>query len=328
MSRIQRRDVLRGLLGSGLAFGTAGWLLGSRTASAAVGATSKALMLDDVFAGYLIDADGGRASTDVVNEKLGADGVVHKHIAGVKYEEIAVVCGTGMSKVFWDWIESSMSASKAPMRRSGAILTFDQDRNFVARRSINFTNALVTEIGFPALDASSKDAAQLTVRLRPEITARAAPRKQPKGSLVTPKWQLSNFRLKLGGLEQSSANAARIDALVVRRNVPLAAPAELRDAPPSGSIEVPNLVVTVAESHADEFFAWHEDFVIKGNCSADKEKTGTLEYLNAEGTPLFTLKLGGLGVFKVAPDRQAVGDALGVKAEMYCENINLVASLK
>ena len=28
-----------------------------------------------------------------------------------------------------------------------------------------------------------------------------------------------------------------------------------------------------AESHADEFYEWHEDFVIKGNNDQDKEKT-------------------------------------------------------
>ncbi len=39
-------------------------------------------------------------------------------------------------------------------------------------------------------------------------------------------------------------------------------------------MEFPNLTVTLPESHAKEWIDWHEDFVIKGNSSQDKELSG------------------------------------------------------
>jgi hypothetical protein len=41
--------------------------------------------------GWISSVEGGHATADVVNEKVGPDHIVHKHIAGVKYEDITVV---------------------------------------------------------------------------------------------------------------------------------------------------------------------------------------------------------------------------------------------
>ena len=90
------------------------------------------------------------------------------------------------------------------------------------------------------------------------------------------------------------------------------------------SVEIPNLVITLAESHADEFYRWHEDFVIKGNNGEDREKGGTLEYLTPNlQEVLFTLHFYHLGVFKVSPDKvEASAEPIRrLKVEMYCEDI-------
>ena len=52
--------------------------------------------LDGINAGWVSSVEGGMASSDVVVEKLGPDHIQRKHIAGVKYEDISVSCGTGM----------------------------------------------------------------------------------------------------------------------------------------------------------------------------------------------------------------------------------------
>jgi hypothetical protein len=44
------------------------------------------------------------------------------------------------------------------------------DFDLRVRQRREFTNALITEVGFPALDAASKDAAHLTVRIKPEFS--------------------------------------------------------------------------------------------------------------------------------------------------------------
>ena len=58
----------------------------------------------------------------------------------------------------------------------------------------------------------------------------------------------------------------KIEALVVKQKVIENGVGEQRDYEKvPGSVDIPNLVITLSESHAQEFYRWHEDFVIKGN---------------------------------------------------------------
>src|SRR5512141_2907143 len=103
---------------TGVALGAAVW--GAGTAAAAVTGTDgpKPLMADrrsfvagryaldigGATTGWVHDVEGGHETADVVNEKQGTDGIIHKHIAGVKYEDITVQVGFSMSKAVYDWI--------------------------------------------------------------------------------------------------------------------------------------------------------------------------------------------------------------------------------
>src|SRR5688572_5884613 len=124
------------------------------------------LELDGQHAGWLYSIEGGQATSDVVNEKLGTDGVIRKHIAGVKYEDISIQCGAEMSKHFYDWIKSSFDHKAT--RKNGAVIAADY--NFNTMTVLKFSNALISEIGFPALDAASKEAAKMTLKFSPEFT--------------------------------------------------------------------------------------------------------------------------------------------------------------
>ncbi len=116
--------------------------------------------LDGVVAGWVWSVEGGHATSDVVVEKLGCDHIQKKHIAGVKYEDITVSCGTGMSREFYNWIKASFDHNY--QRKNGAVITADY--NYKEYTRLSFFHALITEIGFPALDAASKDAAKMTVK--------------------------------------------------------------------------------------------------------------------------------------------------------------------
>src|SRR6185503_6319935 len=105
--------------------------------------------LDSINAGWVSSVEGGMATSDVVVEKIGGDLYQKKHIAGVKYEEISVSCGTGMSKGFYDWIKASFDCKY--QRKNGAVIAADY--NYKAITRLDFFNALISEIGFPALDA-------------------------------------------------------------------------------------------------------------------------------------------------------------------------------
>ncbi len=279
------------------------------------------LEIDQKESGFLQSAAGGNATADVVNEKLGADGIARKHLAGVKYEDITVNAGTGMSKGFYDWVKASFSPSGF-QRKSGAIIA--ADFNLKELQRINFFNALITEVGMPALDAASKDAAKMTIKWAPESTRMGGKLGERVGTAnqKVAKWMPSNFRLLLDGLDTSKVN--KIDALVIKQKVSEFAIGDNRDfeGQPT-TIDFPNLKLTLSESSADTWVKWHEDFVIKGNNDQAHEKKGSLSYLTTDlKTELFRLDFSGVGIFKLDPDPWPSPENIRrVSAELYVEQM-------
>lgn len=278
------------------------------------------LQLNESSAGFLSSADGGNATADVVNEKVGPDHLVRKHIAGVKYEDITVTAGTGMSKEFYSWIQTSIGG--APVSHTGSILGADVNLKVFTRT--DFFNALITEVGMPALDAASKDAAKMTIKFAPERTRKVL---NTGGTLgggapLQAKWLTSNFKLTINGLNTMFVN--RIERFTIKANYTNFIGDTATGQRVLTEIDIPNLKFTIAEAHAQDFMKWHEDFVIKGNNSAENEKFGSLSFLASDlKTELFNLKLTGLGIFALDPDPLAL-HTQGVRhvtAQLYCDKM-------
>lgn len=292
------------------------------------GAGKFGLDIDGVNAGWIKSVEGGAATAEVVSEKMGSDHLARKHIGPVKYEDISFQCGTGMTKALYEWIKTGFDQTSGQRgRKNGAILFGDYDGNEYSR--LTFQHALITEYTMPALDASSKDAALMSIKFSPETTRRT----MAKGSKITfqgssakqKMWLPSNFRLRIDGLEQACMQVNKIDALTVKQKVVEHPVGEMRDYTREAvNVEVPNLVITLPESHAKALFDWHEDFVIKGRNGQEQEKGGHLDYLTPDlQTVLFTLTFSNLGIFKLTPEKSEAGSEQlrRVKAEMYCEDI-------
>jgi phage tail-like protein len=298
-------------------------------------AVNYGLEIDGQFAGWVRSAEGGHATSDVVMEQMGADHIQRKHIAGVKYEDIAVTFGADMSKAMYDWIKASFDRQLT--RKNGAIIAADYNYKEIAR--VEFYGALISEVGFPALDAASKDAAKMTIKFSPEYTrykkgdgkALPLPPKAPK------LWLPSKFRLHIDGLD-AATRVSKIEALVVKQKVAEDAVGDGRDYQQEpASLEIPNLVITMPDTlrqgsqrfQTDAFgmdnplYAWLDDFVVMGNNGDEQEKSGSLEYLASDGTLLFRLSFSHLGIFTLTSDRLRIGsDQTGrVKAELYCEEM-------
>ncbi len=287
-----------------------------------------AIELDGIMAGWVGSVEGGHATSDVVQEKLGPDHIIHKHLAGVKYEDISVSCGTGMSKGFYEWLKASFDHNY--QRKSGAIIA--ADFNYKEHSRLTWHHGLITEIGFPALDAGSKDAAKMTIKISPEYTRQTTSTGGPSiaggkyalGKMEQKKWLPSNFRIKIDGTDCSKVN--KIEAITVKQKVVEHAVGEMRDYEKEPAhLEIPNLVVTLAESHCKEFYDWHKEFVIDGKNDDGKERGGSLEYLTPDlTTVLFTINFKHLGIFKLTPEKVEAGseNIRRVKAEMYCEDLD------
>ncbi len=285
------------------------------------------LTLGGVQAGWLRSAEGGTAMAEVVTEKVGPDLVSKKHLAGVTYEPITVVADF-QSPGLTEWIAASWKGNYS--RKNGSILEADYDYTVKAERE--FFNAIVAETKMPALDAASKDAAYMTVKLAPEYTRLQAGSGKATISSAksTLKWMPAYFRFEMAGLDGSKVN--KIDAFTVRQTVTESPVGEARDYQKEPSaIEFPNLKVTLAATSGQSWLTWHDDFVIKGNNGADQERSGSIVYLDSYmKTELGRVNLSNCGIFRLTPEPVVAGAETirRLVAELYCEKMELVPNGK
>jgi phage tail-like protein len=281
------------------------------------------LELNGASMGFVESFEGGNATADVVVERPGPDGIARKHLGDVKYEEIVLTCGATMSQPFYDWLVATLNEN--PRRQNGAVVAYDYNLTEIWR--LNFFNSFVSEVGFPALDASSKDAARLCVKLVADYTRRDTTNvgKAAATASVTrerPKiWLPSNFRLNIDGLDCDWV--IRIEAITVKQLLTQSSAGAVRNSQLFPSyLQVSNLVITLTESKAADFYDWHQSFVIEGNNGQNQEKNGTLELLSANlKDVLFGLQFNNLGIFRLAMI-QASADAVSrIQAEMYCDQV-------
>jgi phage tail-like protein len=275
-----------------------------------------AIELDGVPAGWLYSAEGGHATSDVIEG--GGSRPVKKHIAGVKYEDIVLTCGTGMSKGFYEWIVAC--AERRYMRKNGAIVACDYNYKEMSR--LEFENALITEFALPALDAASKDAAKMSIKISPELTREKTSR---GGTLLSAKnamqkkWVPSNFRLKIDRLDCSRVN--KIDAITIKQQAG-GNPGYLKG---SGPPQNATLVITLPEAQSKPFYEWHQASLNRRNAAGEK-RTGQLDYLSEEMRELISLRFDDLGIKDVTPERpeRGIENIRRVKAEMYYERMQLI----
>jgi hypothetical protein len=284
-----------------------------------------ALKLDDINCGLIQKFEGGDIEGVVVTEPDPQSGLPKKHISTVKYEDFTVQMGLSPAEPVRKWIESSLQMNF--LRKSGELQAADFKRDI--RQVREFRDALLTEIGFPALDGAAKDPAYMTLKFAPELTRNKKGSGQVENPVALKKQKQflpSNFRLTIDGLDKACAKVSKVDALVVKQT--------FTDTDPDpkstvtfkepGKIDFPNLKVTVAEEFARPFFDWHEDFVVNGNNDDKHERRGQLEYLAEDRqTVLLTLTFNNIGIFKGTGEAsENNSDKIRrVTFEMYLENV-------
>src|SRR5437016_6334295 len=163
------------------------------------------LYLEGVNCGRVVSVTGGNATADVISEPPGPDHIVKKHLAGVTYEDIQVNCGIGISGHVSTWIADTLNGTF--QRKNGSIFVANYDG--AVWRTLAFTNALITEIDIPAMDAHSKDlVAFMTVKLTPELTRFSqgggkVPLAEDEGAK---RWLPRRYKLQIEGLDCSLVN--------------------------------------------------------------------------------------------------------------------------
>lgn len=265
------------------------------------------LELEGKPCGFVDSVEGGGVTAEVVTEAPGTEHYLKKHLGAAAPEPIVLTCGLALAPGVYGWLADAWNGTQAP--RDGRIVF--TDATLKAIRQIEFRGAVVTSVTFPTLDGSSKDACRLTVVLDPEETRLEKASDSLKSTTATKakQWLASNFRVEVDGLD--AKRVAKVDAFTV--------------ATAGQPIDFPGLRVTIAESGADTWRAWHEEFVVQGMNDDSRERAGALVLLDPTLQEIGRVQLAGLGVHRLAVEKaQANVDAVArVVAELYCERMEL-----
>ena len=277
--------------------------------------------LQGVPCGFLRSAEGGDAVGVVVEEGPKSVAFTKKHIGQVKYDAVELSFGFDMTPEIYKWIEASWKQNYS--RKDGSVVVTDPSFQAVSARE--FYHALVTEVTIPDLDASSKDAAHLTLKFVPEYTRDI----KASGKVTAPKrpaqkqFVASNFRFELDGLP--AARVSKIDSFTVKQPVVVDDIGSTRDAPAEpGRIDFPNLRVTISELDAGPWTDWAQDFLVKGNNDDAHEKSGAIVFLSPNRkTELARILLHNVGIFALRRAAAPAGTQVAhVVADLYCERMD------
>lgn len=279
------------------------------------------LLLHGQWCGFIREVRGGNMFADVIEEPVGPDLIVKKHLGPTRFEDVEIDVDLRPSQLLCDWIAHAWRRDHGGQRKDGTIVVFDSQSNIVSER--NFFHAPLLEVTVPACDVLSKES-HLTLRFRPEEIRTVKPGGRSYVEVETTAqqiWHPSNFRLEIPGLDTS--HVAKIDAFAVRE-------AAIDPHHPArwGNLSFPDLRITISESKgAQGWVNWFEDFVLRGNNEANREKSGKLVFLSSDLQDVLRINLLGLGIFRMGPETSVTsrGDASSrLTVDLYCQRMEFV----
>lgn len=282
------------------------------------------LSIDGEEAGHLESVGGGAVSARVIREVPAPSYFVKKHIGEALYEDFTIQVGPPLSPALHLWVADTW-LGKRP-RRDVSIASFGLNGEVVEGK--DFFNARIVEVALPTCDASSKKAGFFTIRARPEYARHRKPTEAKTTGVdaTTLKvWSAANFRLDIPGLD-----CTRVQRIEQAAPAQAAAPGGGTDpgvgSDGSAALDFQDLTVTLTESSAQSWLAWHDDFVIKGNHGDAQERGGTLTLLSLDlKSELARITFFNLGIFRITrAEAASQADSVRlVRAELYCERMEL-----
>jgi len=222
-----------------------------------------------------------------------------------------------------EWIQKNLQGDLT--EHNGSIVLVDQ--NFRVIQRINFLHGLISEISFPALRATARIQPPLKLKIMPE-QAQVVTGNDEIYRTILKNYQSSSFRLDIAGIDTSRVSA--IDAITIKRTFMAGDTGEQRPSTgmiPTGNFEISPLSFTIAGANARDLEKWHEDFVVNGNNSDDRELEGTITLLaNNVKVPPITLSLHHLGIYRLLYSSSTTStgaDEISVRAMTYIEGVSL-----
>ena len=280
--------------------------------------TSRSILeIDNDPVGELESVKGGYPFGAVIAEPPTPDGVVPKHLGEIQFENLVATAGAGMEKKFYTQLTDFLN--RTPPVFNGAISY--SDAKFREGGRLEFTDAAITELRFPELDASARaETGALTViyslgastRVKGDVSKQTPPEKSRGKSLLT-----SNFRVSIDGTGEAMAQVSRVEPMIFRQEIrPRTDRAGI--VLEAGPLEVGDLVITTSELASEPLYEWFARSVEAGG--RPDERNGKIEFLGSDRTSvIFTLNLFNLGIYWLATEDGDASVLRRVTAKLYCE---------
>jgi phage tail-like protein len=273
--------------------------------------------------GTVRSIEGGGLKADVMTYQPGATYERWRQLGKPKFEDIKLQIGTAMSEPFFKWIEKFFEGKGE--RKNGAIVAGDYYYKERARRE--FTEALITELTFPKLDATDKNTVYMNVTLSVEnIDYKKGDESKQLDFTTNPEsqkaWKACNFTFKLDGFDTACQHVSKVDSFTLK--VPVleyhSGGARAPTKTPT-TIDFPNLTFYVPETDAQPFNDYFKKRGIQGELPGRLH--GQLTTFDNAHTTKFTLDLYNCDILNIQPDKSdaTTEEIKQVKIDIYVERM-------
>ena len=282
--------------------------------------------LDGLDCGMIQKIEGGNISAEVVSLANSSGYWNYKHLGPIKIADFKLQMAGIQGGPVYDWIDSALKMNH--VYKNGGIYAYDFNQKCKSIRE--FQDSLLTEIGLPACDGGDKNPAYLSLSFAAQnVATKPGDDSHSPGAVNMKQKGLSggNFKLTVDKCKDACTTIAKSDALTVKMGIQRddVGATRIMDLVP-GKIDFPNLVFHVSEIEADAWYAYHEDFVVKGNCGEDAHTTAELVYYDqAFAKELVRVTMKDMGIFNLTADAEEDHkDAIKrVKVEMYMQTLEI-----
>jgi len=169
--------------------------------------------------GLFRSIEGGGLKCDVMTYQNGGTYERLRQLGKPKFDDIKIQLGMGMSEPFYNWIAEFFSGKGT--RKNGTIVAADFYYNERARRE--FSAALIKDMTFPALNATDKNPAYMTVSLAVEDMVfkkgGGEPIKMNKGINTQKDWKSCNFHFSIDGFPDACKRVTKVESFTVKQNI-------------------------------------------------------------------------------------------------------------
>ena len=237
-----------------------------------------AIDIDGYNVAFVKKFDGLSMEADIVANDLGPDNFQAKHVSNIKWTPGKITVGAGMGAGCYNWIKASFDKAQAP--KNGTLRA--ADFNYKSQSELTFQNAIITSVGFPKLDGSSKDAIYLDIEFEPEqVRWTAGDKSDIRGQYGVKQkaWLCSNFRFEMGSLPCS--RVATIDAFTWKCAIASDQIGIFREPTKhAAKVTIPDLKVSVSMADYDQWAGPAKSWFVDGNHLAGNEMQGAIVLLN------------------------------------------------